>query len=101
MKVNVQSVNFNVDQKLIAFTNEKLTKLENHFNKIISANVFMKVDNTSSKENKVTEILLSVPGSEFVVKKTCKTFEEGVDQCLTGLDRQLAKKKQKQKTYLA
>jgi len=101
MKVNVQSVNFNVDEKLVNFTNEKLSKLENHYNKIISANVFMKVDNTSSKENKVTEILLSIPGSELVVKKTYKTFEQGVDQCLTSLERQLMKKKGKQKTHLA
>jgi len=97
MKVNVQSVNFNVDQKLVSFTNGKLSKLENHFNKIISANVFMKVGNTSSKENKTTEIILSIPGSELVAKKTYKTFEEGVDQCLTSLERQLVKKKEKQK----
>lgn len=100
MKVNMQSVNFNVDQKLVSFTNQKLSKLESHFSKIISANVFMKVDNTSSKENKVTEILLSIPGGELVVKKTYKTFEEGVDQCLTSLERQLLKRKEKQKINL-
>lgn len=100
MKVNMQSVNFNVDQKLVNFTNQKLSKLESHFSKIISADVFMKVDNTSSKENKVTEILLSIPGGELVVKKTFKTFEQGVDQCLTSLERQLVKKKEKQKINL-
>jgi len=97
MKVNVQSVNFNVDQKLVLFTEQKLSKLEGHFNKIISADVFMKVQNTKEKENKVTEILLNVPGSEFVAKKTFKTFEEGVDQCLSSLERQLVKLKTKQK----
>ena len=100
MKVNVQSVNFTVDQKLVNFTNQKLEKLSSHFNKIISAQVFMKVDNTSSKENKITEILLNIPGAELMVKKTYKTFEEGVDQCLSGLERQLKKRKQKQKMNL-
>ncbi len=100
MKVNVQSVNFTVDQKLVNFTNQKLEKLSSHFNKIISAQVFMKVDNTSSKENKITEILLNIPGAELMVKKTYKTFEEGVDQCLSGLERQLQKRKQKQKMNL-
>ncbi len=101
MKVNVQSVNFNVDQKLIEFVEQKLNKLEAHHNKIISADVFMKVQNTKDKENKTTEILLNVPGSEFVAKKTCKTFEEGVDQCVSSLDRQLMKLKTKQKMRVA
>lgn len=93
MKVNVQSVNFNVDRKLVVFTQNKLSKLENHFSKIISADVFMKVENTKEKENKITEILLNVPGKEFIAKKTFKTFEQGVDQCLSSLERQLTKKK--------
>lgn len=101
MKVNVQSVNFNVDQKLIVFTEQKLIKLEGHYNKIISADVFMKVENTKEKENKITEILLNVPGSEFVAKKTCKTFEEGVYQCISSLDKQLEKLKTKQRARVA
>jgi len=97
MKVNVQSVNFNADQKLVDFVNQKLLKLESHFNKVISADVFMKVGNTSAKENKTTEILLNIPGGELIAKKTYKTFEEGVDQCVTIMERQLEKKKEKEK----
>ncbi|WP_459210573.1 ribosome hibernation-promoting factor, HPF/YfiA family [Aquimarina rhabdastrellae] len=95
MKVNLQSVNFNVDQKLVNFIQEKLDKLENHFSRIIHADVFLKVVNTSDKENKTTEILLSVPGDEFIIKKTHKTFEEGVDECVSALSRQLKKRKEK------
>ncbi len=94
MKVNVQSVNFNADIKLVDFANQKLSKLEGHFNKIISADIFMKVGNTSEKENKTTEILLNIPGCELIVKKTHKTFEEGVDQCVSVLERKLKKKKE-------
>ena len=36
MKVNVQAVNFNVDKKLVAFIDEKLSKLEKYFDKIVS-----------------------------------------------------------------
>ncbi len=100
MRVNVQSVNFTVDQKLVNFTKKKLSKLEGHYNRIISANVLMKVQKTSGKENKQTEILLNVPGHEYVVKKTYKTFEEGVDQCLTTLERKLEKTKERKKMKL-
>lgn len=95
MKVNLQSVNFNVDQKLVNFTQFKLNKLENHFNRIIYADVFLKVINTRGKENKITEILLSVPGDEFMTKKINKSFEEGVGECVTSLERQLRKRKEK------
>lgn len=100
MKVNLQSVNFNVDQKLVNFTQAKLDKLENHFSRIIYADVFLKVMNTSGKENKITEILLSVPGDEFIIKKINKTFEEGVDECVSSLERQLRKRKEKLNTHV-
>ncbi|MCM4154648.1 ribosome-associated translation inhibitor RaiA [Gramella sp. AN32] len=95
MKMNLQSVNFNADQKLIDFTQKKLDKLEIYFDKIIYADVYFKVQNTSGKENKITEILLSIPGGDIMVKKTCKRFEECVDDCVQSLQRQLIKKKEK------
>lgn len=100
MKVNLQSVNFNVDRKLVDFTQNKLDKLENHFNRIIYADVFLKVINTSGKENKITEILLSVPGGECMTKKINKSFEEGVDECISSLERQLKKRKEKLKAHV-
>jgi putative sigma-54 modulation protein len=99
MKVNVQSVNFNADRKLIDFIQVKLDKLEHFYDKIIYADVFLKVQNTSEKENKITEILLSVPGDDLIVKKTCKKFEECVDECVSTLQRQLTKRKGKTKAY--
>ena len=98
MKVNLQSVNFNVDATLVNFVQEKLDKLENHFDKIVCADVFLKVSNTSQKENKITEFLLSVPGDEFIIKKTNKSFEAGVDECVSSLERQLRRRKEKLKS---
>lgn len=100
MKVNLQSVNFNADQKLIDFTQRKLDKLENYFDKIIYADVYFKVQNTSGKDNKVTEILLSIPGGDLMVKKTCNKFEACVDECVSSLQRQLIKKKEKMSTHV-
>ena len=99
MKVNVQSVNFHADQKLIDFIQARLDKLEHYYDKIIYADVFLKVQNTSDKENKVTEILLSIPGGDIMVKKTCRKFEECVDECISSLQRQIMKKKEKIKSF--
>ncbi|MEG9328089.1 ribosome-associated translation inhibitor RaiA [Salinimicrobium catena] len=95
MKMNVQSVNFTADQNLINFIQKKLDKLENHFDNVIYADVYLKVQNTSEKENKVSEILLSIPGDEIICKKKGRRFEVGVDECVSSLERQLQKRKKK------
>ena len=95
MKVNAQSVNFNADDKLIDFVQSRLDKLEIFYDKIISSDVYMKVENTSSKENKIVEIRVHVPKDRLIVKKQCKTFEEAVDSACSSLERSLVKKKQK------
>lgn len=95
----MQSVNFNADQKLINFIQARLDKLDHFYPKIIYADVFLKVQNTSIKENKTTEILLSIPGGDLIVKKTCKKFEGCVDEAVNCLQRQLKKKKEKIKAY--
>ncbi len=84
MKVNAQSVNFNADGKLLEFVQNRLDKLETFYDKVISSDVYLKVENTSSKENKIVEIKLNVPKDKFVVKKQCKTFEEAIDSAFLG-----------------
>lgn len=95
MKVNVQSVNFHADQKLVNFVQQKLDKLENHFDNVIYADVYLKVQNTSQKENKISEILLRIPGDDLICKKKGRRFEVGVDECISSLERQLQKRKKK------
>ncbi len=95
MKVNIQTPGFDADIKLIDAIEKRLSKLEVFFDKIIYADVFLKVQNTSSPENKIVEVLLSVPGDDLIVKKECKHFEVGVDESAQSLERQLKKRKEK------
>tara|TARA_R110002020_G_scaffold400486_1_gene610551 strand:- start:136 stop:438 length:303 start_codon:yes stop_codon:yes gene_type:complete len=95
MKVNVQTPHFIADQKLINFIQKKLDKLEQYYDQIIYADVFLKVQKTKDRQNKTVEILLSVPGDELIVKKQSKSFEEGTDNCAQSLERLLLKRKQK------
>jgi len=100
MKVNTQSVNFNADKKLIDFIQRRMDKLDMFYDKVIQSDVYLKVENTSEKANKIFEARLSVPGDSFVVKKQCKTFEEGTDSAVASLERQLKKRKEKLRAYL-
>ena len=95
MKVDVQAVNFNVDAKLVRFIQERLDKVERFYDKVVSATVFLKVDNTSEKENKIVDLKIGIPGDDIVVKKQCKSFEEAADQCAETAERLLVKRKEK------
>ena len=100
MKVNTQSVNFNADRKLIDFIQTRMNKLDQYYDKVIKSEVFLKVENTSDKENKIFEAKVSVPGDSLIVKKVCKTFEEGADSAIHSLERQLKKRKEKLRAHL-
>jgi putative sigma-54 modulation protein len=95
MKVFVQSVNFNADKDLIDFIEKKVNGLGKYYDKIVDSEVFLKVQQTSAKQNKLVEVKMNVPGNELVVKKQCRTFEEGAMLAVDSLKRQLTKKKEK------
>ena len=96
----MQTPNFAAKNELLVFVEKKLSKLEQFYDRIVFADVFLKVQKTSEKENKIVEVLLSVPGDDLIVKKEAKTFEEATDDVVRTLERQLKKRKQKQKAYL-
>jgi len=95
MKVNLQSVNFNANKSLIDFVEKKLNVLDKYYDKIVDADVFLKVQQTSEKENKNVDVKLNIPGNDLIVKKQCKTFEEGVMLAVDSLKRKLTQKKEK------
>ncbi|MCK5824271.1 MAG: ribosome-associated translation inhibitor RaiA [Ichthyobacteriaceae bacterium] len=101
MKVRIQAVDFKADQKLIDFTQKKLDKLDQYFDKIIDGGVHFKLGNKSDKDNKISEIKINVPGDELVVKKQAKTYEEAVDLCAESLARMLKKKNDKLNTHIS
>lgn len=100
MKVNVHAVNFAVDGKLVDFVQERMNKLEKYYDKVVSSDVYLKVEKTSEKENKIVEVKINVPGDDFLVKKQCKTFEEAVELSAESLERLLVKRKEKVRTHI-
>ena len=96
MNVNIQTVHFNADSKLIGFVNRKLEKLNNFNDRIISVNVFLKLDNVvHALKDKIAEIRVHVPGHNFFVKSTSKSFEESFDDALDSMIIQIKKNKEK------
>tara|TARA_B100000780_G_C21080053_1_gene434866 strand:- start:41 stop:349 length:309 start_codon:yes stop_codon:yes gene_type:complete len=101
MKVTTQSVNFNISVDLLDFIEKKVASLAKFHDKIVNAEVFLKLENSSDKENKITEIKINIPGNELVVKKQFKSFEEGVSTGVESLKRRLKKSKEKLRDSIA
>ncbi|MCT4588070.1 MAG: ribosome-associated translation inhibitor RaiA [Carboxylicivirga sp.] len=95
MNITIQSVRFTASTQLEEFIQQKVGKLDQFFDGIVSAEVTLKLDKSDSTENKVAEISLNIPGGELFAKKQTKTFEEGVDLSVDALRKQLIKWKEK------
>ena len=95
MKANFQSVHFTADTALIEFIENKLDKLQKIYESIIDVKVILKLENTGQVKDKITEIVISVPGNRLVASSTSKTFEQSADDSVDALIRQLKKLKGK------
>ena len=98
MQLQVQSIHFDADHKLISFIEEKLGKLGQFHDRIISGEVFLRLDRSDNNENKIAEIRLAIPGKELFARKQCRTFEEATDTAVEALRRQIDKHKAKGST---
>ncbi len=99
MKVHTESVQFKADQKLIDFIEQKMSKLDIYFDRIIDVNVKLKLENSGQVRDKVAEICLNVPGQSLFAKEINKTFEQSVDNATENLRRQLSRYKEKLRAH--
>lgn len=97
MNIQIQSIHFTADRKLLGFVEEKVAKLNHFYDGIISGEVFLRLDNSGEAANKVAEIKLNVPGNDLYVKRQCKTFEEAIDTGVSAISKQVKRYKEKQK----
>ena len=95
MKISVQSIHFNADRKLLAFIQKKADKLDQFFDQIISAEVYLRLEKTEDELNKILEIKLNLPGNMLFSKQQCKSFEEAADLATESLRRQIDRYKSK------
>lgn len=95
MKLQMHSIHFDADAKLVEFIQKKADKLETFFDRIIDGEVFMRLEKNESNENKVIEIKLNIPGNQLFAKEQSRTFEAAADEAVEALRRQLKKHKEK------
>ena len=96
MKLQIHSIRFDADEKLIDLIKKKLNKLETFYDRIIDGEVFLKIENDESRINKIIEIKLNIPGNQLFAKERARSFEIGADEATEALRRQIKKFKEKQ-----
>lgn len=95
MQINITGHQLDVTEALRNYIDEKFTKLERHFDKIISAQVIMSVE----KLNQKIDTTLMLAGGEVVASAENTDMYTAIDALVDKLDRQLIKFKEKQQKY--
>ncbi len=99
MKVDIQAP-WEVNQHLKHTIFEKVEKLKAYFDAIIRADVFLKLkEHSSSVEDKIVEIRLSVRGPYLFAEGCADTYEKAVAVAVEKIRKQLIKKKEKLKRH--
>ena len=101
MQLQVHSIHFDADVKLVDFIKDRISKLELYYDNIISGEVFLRLDKSDVRDNKIAEIKINIPGKEIFAKKQCKSFEEATDTTIEAIRRQIQKFKGKSKLRVA
>lgn len=97
MTVNIQTVHFDADSKLVTYIEKKVSKLTQFHDRITKVDVYLKLDNiVHNIKDKVAEIKVSIPRHEFFVKQSSKSFEESFDEALGAVINQIKRKKERQ-----
>lgn len=96
MKVQIQSLHFDADQKLLQFITKKLDKLEGFYDRIIDSDVILSLEHLNTQiKDKVVVIKTKIPGTTLIAKERAKGFEESVDLAVESIRRQLERYKSK------
>jgi putative sigma-54 modulation protein len=95
MKIITTAIHFDADQKLLDYIQRKTSKLDQFFDRIIDAHVFLKLENSGQVRDKIVEMKLNVPGDVLMATEISKTFEASADAAVDNMKRQLNRYKER------
>ncbi len=94
MKLTVKAVNFDMAERLEKYIDKKTKRYDKILNNAgAEMEIRMTVVKPETNLNKETKVRVIGNGPEMFAEKVCDTFEQGLDQCLEIIDRQVEKLK--------
>ena len=98
MEIAIQSIRFEASKKLEAFIQKKVNRLSKFNDDVYLADVILKVVKPEANDNKDASIRLHLSRTEFFVQEVADSFEEAINKCVSKLERQVVKHKEKQRS---
>ena len=84
-----------MNSNLHKYIDKRLSKLSLYYNRIVSVDLYLNLDNQSSQANKSVELRVNIPGEDVVVGKKSESFEKSLDMAVTTAERMLKRRKEK------
>jgi ribosomal subunit interface protein len=91
--INVKSLKFDADEKLLAFVEKKVGKVEKFFDNLGDIDVTLSL--SPEPENKVVRLQTRFPGEDLVIERNAKTFEEAVTEAADAMKEKIVRAKER------
>lgn len=89
MKIIIQAPDFKARETLMNFVQDNVSKLALLSDRILESRVFLKLDKSDTRENKICEIKLVIPGQDLFASKQSNTFEDALMQTIEAVKPQV------------
>jgi putative sigma-54 modulation protein len=100
MNVNFEYHNVKASNRLEVLAAQKLSKLEDKFDFIISSDVYFKKENRSGDSSgKICSVRINTPGPTLFAETSSTAFEVSIASTMDDLQRQLQKRKDKMQSH--
>ena len=91
--INVKSLKFDADEKLLVFVEKKVSKLEKFFDNLGDIDVTLSL--SPDPDNKNVRLQTRFPGEDLVIERHAKTFEEAVTEAVDAMKEKIVRVKEK------
>lgn len=91
--INVKSLKFNADEKLLEYIDKKVGKVEKFFDNLGDIDVTLSI--LPDAENKSVKLQTRFPGEDLVIERNAKTFEEAVTEAVDAMKEKIVRAKEK------
>ena len=92
MEIKLKALKFDADEKLVAFVEKKVARVEKFFD---SAAQQAEVSLEDLKEGKKAKLQIHIPGDEMIIERTADTFENAITECVDAMKEKLTRAKEK------
>ena len=92
MDIKINAHKFDAGEKLNAFIEKKVARVEKFFAGAVNA---AEVSLDDVKEGKKAKLQIHIPGEELVIERVADTFENAITECVDAMKDKLTRTKEK------